>query len=408
MVFKSSLLYWIILLNSNFIFFCIYIFILILNYLNYIVVYNYNIILILLILIIVFYYTLTINNNKFIKILIYLNIIISFMFFVSNNFLNIFIFFELSLFPILLIIRIWGYQIERIQASSYLLSFTLFFSIPSFLVIIILQKDINLIYIFKINMFLVFILISIFLIKLPMFIFHIWLPKAHVESPTLGSILLAAILLKLGGWGVLIILLLLNTNFLYNLLIILGLGGCLFISFICIIQSDFKIIIAYSSVIHINLILIFIIIKTNFMQINVIIVIFLHAIISRIIFFMAGLNFYLIKRRLLYFIKYNSFNKYLFLLLIIGIFLNNFNPPPCLGVLPEIIIFVSFFKKSIILFRFFALILLFSSYFCVYIIINFIMGKKNINENKLIINNYNIINLFILLISLNLLFILIF
>jgi NADH-ubiquinone oxidoreductase chain 4 len=92
-----------------------------------------------------------------------------------------------------------------------------------------------------------------FLVKFPIFGFHLWLPKAHVEAPVAGSIILAAILLKLGGYGILRLSpFLKNINIIFNVFIFFSLmGGCI-IRILCLQQMDIKVIIAYSSVAHIR------------------------------------------------------------------------------------------------------------------------------------------------------------
>ena len=93
-----------------------------------------------------------------------------------------------------------------------------------------------------------------FLVKFPVFGFHLWLPKAHVEAPVSGSIILAGVLLKLGGYGLLRIRMYFSSSERFNLIIIVILGGGGILRVFCIGASDIKIIIAYSSVVHIALI----------------------------------------------------------------------------------------------------------------------------------------------------------
>jgi len=93
--------------------------------------------------------------------------------------------------------------------------------------------------------------------KIPMFPFHIWLPEAHVEAPTVGSVILAGILLKLGVYGFLrysIVIFPQASVYFSPVVYTLSLIGIVFASFAAIKQTDFKKIIAYSSIAHMNLV----------------------------------------------------------------------------------------------------------------------------------------------------------
>lgn len=182
-----------------------------------------------------------------------------------RNFLSFYFFFEASLIPTLFIIIGWGYQPERIQAGVYFLFYTLFASLPLLIIIIINFWCGGVEIFFQINFSsisargligFIFIVLA-FLVKMPIFFTHLWLPKAHVEAPVAGSMILAGVLLKLGGYGLYRVFLITGASlcgyggYLFGLRIL----GMLYVGFICLRLGDMKALVAYSSVAHIGLVI---------------------------------------------------------------------------------------------------------------------------------------------------------
>nr|YP_010265765.1 NADH dehydrogenase subunit 4 [Ochlerotatus fluviatilis]UIS24519.1 NADH dehydrogenase subunit 4 [Ochlerotatus fluviatilis] len=205
------------------------------------------------------------NNyiNLFLFMIIFLLLMLIFTF-SSMSLFMFYLFFESSLIPTLFLILGWGYQPERLQAGIYLLFYTLLASLPLLIGIFFIKNDtftlnfIILSYKNSYNLdFLYLCMIFAFLIKMPMFLVHLWLPKAHVEAPVSGSMILAGVLLKLGGYGLLRtfpILQILGMKFNFILISISLIGGVL-VSLICLWQMDLKSLIAYSSVAHMGIVL---------------------------------------------------------------------------------------------------------------------------------------------------------
>nr|AYW52254.1 NADH dehydrogenase subunit 4 [Cleridae sp. 1 ACP-2013] len=204
------------------------------------------------------------NYNKSYFLLVNLFMMICFfLVFSSMNLFIFYLFFEVSLIPILLMIMGWGYQPERIQAGVYLMFYTLFASLPMMISIFYMYNSNNSMDFFfikkmSIDSIIMYMFMNfVFFIKMPMYLVHLWLPKAHVEAPIAGSMILAGVMLKLGGYGLIrLMTLFMKIGLSINMyFIILSLMGGFFISLVCLNQSDLKALIAYSSVAHMSMVM---------------------------------------------------------------------------------------------------------------------------------------------------------
>lgn len=199
---------------------------------------------------------------EFFLFLVLILLLILYLTFRSINLLLFYIFFECRLIPTLLLIIGWGYQPERLQAGIYLLFYTLFASLPIIIGIFYYYntyRTLDFFYLvdYNLNLYFYVCIIFAFLVKLPIYMVHLWLPKAHVEAPVSGSIILAGILLKLGGYGLLrVSRIFINKIVSWSPLFVrIGLVGGVLVSLICLRQTDLKLLIAYSSVAHIGIVL---------------------------------------------------------------------------------------------------------------------------------------------------------
>lgn len=313
------------------------------------------------------------------------------LFFFSSSLVILFFFFELTLCPILILMIGWGYQFERLQASRYLLIYTILCSLPIIYFVILFFSQAKRLFIrvryFSITFLLKTVLLFVFFVKLPIFGLHLWLPKAHVEAPTIGSILLAGILLKLGSYGLIRILVLFKNykNILLYFIIPIGvILSCIF----CIFQTDAKRLVAYSSVSHINFLLLVVLFYFLKNKVTRIIIIFRHGIISRLIFFIVGWFYQIIFSRKLYFLQIINKTNIRVLFVLLLIIIANFGAPPFIRRIIEIVFVTSSFIKNNLFCIFIIFLIILSAYSSLYLLLRVIFGKNiyiNFNSTNIII-----------------------
>nr|YP_010321760.1 NADH dehydrogenase subunit 4 [Etroplus canarensis]UKO32854.1 NADH dehydrogenase subunit 4 [Etroplus canarensis] len=225
--------------------------------------------------------------------------------FSATEVIMFYIMFEATLIPTLIIITRWGNQTERLNAGTYFLFYTLIGSLPLLVALLLLQNNTGTLSLLILQYTPIVPLTSLadklwwmgcllaFLVKMPLYGAHLWLPKAHVEAPIAGSMILAAVLLKLGGYGMMRMMIMLDplTKELSYPFIILALWGVVMTGSICLRQTDLKSLIAYSSVSHMGLVAAGILVQTPWGFSGALILMIAHGLTSSALFCLANTNY---------------------------------------------------------------------------------------------------------------------
>nr|WNH21981.1 NADH dehydrogenase subunit 4 [Microgobius carri] len=227
------------------------------------------------------------------------------MAFSATEIILFYVMFEATLIPTLILITRWGNQAERLNAGTYFLFYTLAGSLPLLVALLLLQNYTGTLSLLTLQYAPSCPMTSIadklwwagcliaFLVKMPLYGMHLWLPKAHVEAPIAGSMVLAAVLLKLGGYGMMRMMIMLEpmTKELSYPFIILALWGVVMTGSICLRQTDLKSLIAYSSVGHMGLVAGGILIQTPWGFTGALILMIAHGLTSSALFCLANTNY---------------------------------------------------------------------------------------------------------------------
>lgn len=315
-------------------------------------------------------------------------------FFLVTNLLLFYIYFEAILIPMFLIILIWGSRKRKIHASYLFFFFTLvgsLFMILGILWLYLYIGELNIqilqyIILSKEHQLILWLLFFIaFAVKVPIYPVHGWLPEAHVEAPTGGSIILAGVLLKLGLYGMLRVLTVLFpiANIYYTPLVLtLSFISVIFISIIILQQIDLKKIIAYSSIAHMNFVVIGIFSNNIYGIEGAVFTMLSHGLISSMLFFCIGVLYDRYgERNLLYYNNIAQIMPYFTFFFFIGI-IANLGMPGTSSFVGEFLLLLSLSFKSIFLLFIMSLSLFLTTIYCIWLFNRICFGYM---RNKYII-----------------------
>ena len=278
--------------------------------------------------------------------------------FIVLDILLFYILFEAILIPMFLVIGIWGARQRKIQAAYQFFLYTLFGSVLMLIGLLVLfieigTTDVQFLMHYSMNinlqLFLWLAFFASFAIKIPMIPVHIWLPEAHVEAPTAGSVLLAGVLLKLGTYGFLRFSLPLFPDasiFFSPIIFTLSIIAIIYTSLTTLRQIDLKKIIAYSSVGHMNFVTLGLFSFNIQSIVGSILVMISHGIISSALFLCIGIVYDRYHTRIIKYYRGLTMVMPLFTLIFLFFTLANISVPGTGSFIGEFLILLGSFQTS--------------------------------------------------------------
>lgn len=326
------------------------------------------------------------NWSMFLRVVLLFLLFLVLLFF-CGNFFVFYLLFEMAVLPVFLLIIGWGYRVNRAQAAIYMFLYTFVFSLPFLIFLLVLMmtgygfRFFNIFYEFfshKVGGIFWGSFLLVFLVKLPVFLLHMWLPKAHVEAPLVGSIVLAGVLLKLGGYGLYkrVCFFLCDLEVLSSVTSSFFLLGGVLVGFLCLRQVDLKSLIAYSSVVHMAPVVVCFFISRYGGLLAGLFIIFSHGLCSSCLFFLLNLSYYKLGRRSVLvnrggvtIVPFFSFVWFIFCISNIGF-------PPSFNFFSELFVVLSVFMCSHYLVFLIFILMLLGGFYRVLLYVSFNHGQK--------------------------------
>jgi len=277
-----------------------------------------------------------------------------------SDFVSFFLLYEIVFIIIMFAIVLLGYSYERLIAAFLIIFYSFLFSSPILIMLVLFDHSFLIKEWLYYSVLMNYFFVGSFMVKFPIFGFHYWLPVAHVEASTIGSIVLAGVLLKLGSIGLLYVIIYMNFMIKFHYIVL----AVLLLILIIVVLRDLKIIIAYSSVAHMRMVFYIIILGFRVGKKGAIYIILYHGFISPLIFWVVGMLAWW-KTRSLLVVKIISFS-YVFILVLFLLCIINMGFPPFIGFLREILILKATVLYNLSI-RLLVIGVLFSCYYNIYL-----------------------------------------